>query len=86
MSFKLENLVAAPSMELLNRAKKTDLLNTADMYALTFVKLSTLKHEMKNILNKILVDEEILDSSALSSVLVTQTDSQLQELEIQRQI
>ena len=86
MSFKLENLVAAPSMELLNLAKKTDLLNTADMYALTFVKLSMLKHEMKNILNKILVDEEILDSSALSSVLVTQTDSQLQELEIQRQI
>ena len=33
-----------------------------------------------------LVDEEILDPSALSSVLITQTDLQLWELEIQRQI
>ena len=38
MSFKLENFVAAPSMELLNLAKKTDLLNIADHYALTSVK------------------------------------------------
>ena len=33
-----------------------------------------------------MVDEEILDPSALSSVLITQTDLQLRELEIQRQI
>ena len=45
-----------------------------------------LKHEIKNILIKFLVDEEILDPSALSSVLITQTYLQLQELEIQRQI
>ena len=45
-----------------------------------------LKHEIKNILIKFLVDEEILDPSALSSVLLTQTDLQLRELEIQRQI
>ena len=86
MSFKLENFVAAPSMELLNLAKNTDLLNIADHYALTSVKLSMLKHEIKNILIKFLVDEEILDPSALSSVLITQTDLQLRELEIQRQI
>ena len=42
-----------------------------------------LKHEIKNILIKFMVDEEIL---ALSSVLVTQTDLQLREIEIQRQI
>ena len=84
MSFKLENFVAAPSMELLNLAKKTDLLNIADHYALTSVKPSMLKHEIKNILIKFLVDEEILDPSALSSL--TQTDLQLRELEIQRQI
>ena len=35
------------------------------------------------ILIKFLVDEEILDPSALSSVLITQTDLQLRELEIQ---
>ena len=86
MSFKLENFVAAPSMEPLNLAKKTDLLNIADHYALTSVKPSMLKHEIKNILIKFLVDEEILDPSALSSILITQTDLQLRELEIQRQI
>ena len=52
MSFKLENFVAVPSMELLNLAKKTDLLNIADHYTLTSVKLSMLKHEIKNILIK----------------------------------
>ena len=86
MSFKLENFVAAPSMELLNLAKKTDLLNIADHYALTSVKPSMLKHEIKNILIKFLVDEELLDPSALSSILITQTDLQLRELEVQRQI
>ena len=35
---------------------------------------------------KFLVDEEILDPSALSSILITQTDLQLRELEVQRQI
>ena len=71
-------------MELL--AKKTDLLNIADHYVLTSVKPSMLKHEIKNILIKFLVDEEILDPSAVSSILITQTDLQLRELEIQRQI
>ena len=86
MSFKLKNFVAAPSMELLNLAKKTDLLSIADHYALTSVKPSMLKHEIKNLLIKFLVDEEILDPSALSSILITQTDLQLRELEVQRQI
>ena len=86
MSFKLEIFVAAPSIELLNLAKKTDLLSIAEHYALTSVKPSMLKHEIKNLLIKFLVDEEILDPSALSSILVTQTDLQLRELEVQRQI
>ena len=86
MSFKLENFVAAPSMELLNLAKMTDFVNIADHYGLTSLKPSMLKHEIKNILIKFLVDEEILDPSALSSILITQTDLQLRELEIQRQI
>ena len=72
-------------MQLLNLAKKTDLLNIADHYALTSVK-PMLKHEIWNILIKVLVDEEILDLSALSSVLITQTNLQLRELKIQRQI
>ena len=73
-------------MELLNLAKKTDLLHIADHYALTSVKSSMLKHEIKNILIKFLVDEEILHPSSLSSVLITQTDLLLRELGIQRQI
>ena len=45
-----------------------------------------LKHEIKNILIKFLVGKEIHDPFVLSSVLITQTDLQLGELEIQRQI
>ena len=86
MSFKPENFVAASSMELLNLAKKTDLLNIAGHYALNSVKPSMLKHEIKNNLIISLVDEEILDPSAPSSVLITQTDMHLRKLEIQRQI
>ena len=58
MSFKLENFVAAPSMELLNLAKKTDLLNIADHYALNSVKPSMLNHEIKNILIKLHVSSD----------------------------
>ena len=82
MSFKLENFVAAPSMELLNLSKMTDLLNISDHYALTSAKPSMLKHEIKNILIKFLVEEDLLDQSALSSVLITQTALQLRELEV----
>ena len=38
MSFDLSAFVAAPFTELLNFAKKTDLLDTADHYKLTTVK------------------------------------------------
>ena len=87
MSCKLENFVAAPSMELLNLAKKADLLlNISDHYALISVKPSMLTHEIKNLLIKVLVDGEILDPSALSFILIAQTDLQLQKLEVQRQL
>ena len=62
----------------------TELLNIADLYALTSVKSSMLNHEIKNILIKVLVEEEIHNPSALSSVLITQTDLQLRELEVQQ--
>ena len=45
-----------------------------------------LKHEIKTVLIKFLVDEEILDLSALSSVLVSQTDLQLRDVDVQLQI
>ena len=45
-----------------------------------------LKHEIKNILIQFFVDEEMFDSFTLSHILVTQTDLQMRELEIKRQI
>ena len=60
MSFDLGNFIAAPSQELLDSAKKTDLLDIADHYGLPNVKKTMLKHEIKNILIQFFVDEEIL--------------------------
>ena len=86
MSFDLGNFIAAPSQELLDLAKKSDLLDIVDHYGLPNVKKTMLKHEIKNILIPFFVDEEIFDSSATSHILVTQTDLQLRELEIKRQL
>ena len=86
MSFDLQAFVAAPSQELLNLAKKSDLLDIAAYYELTTVNKTMLKQEINNILVQFMVDKEILDSSALSLVLFTQTGLQMRELEIQKQI
>ena len=86
MSFDLQAFITAPSQELLDLAKKSDLLDIAAHYELTTVNKSMLKQEIKNTLVQFLVDMEILDSSALSLVLVTQTGLQMRELEIQKQI
>ena len=86
MSFKLRDFTASPSQELLDLAKKYDLLDIADHYGLPNIKKTMLKHEIKYILIQFFVDEEIFDSSATSQVLVTQTDLQLRELEIKRQV
>ena len=48
MSFKLEDFIAAPSQELLNLAKKSDLLEIASHYSIPSVKTSMLKREIKN--------------------------------------
>ena len=61
-------------------------MDIADHYGLPHVKKTILKHEIKNILIQFFVDEEIFDSSATSQILVTQTDLQLRELEIKRQV
>ena len=86
MSFDLQAFITAPSQELLDLAKRSDLLDIAAHYVLTTVNKSMLKQEIKNILVQFLVDKEILDSSALSLVLVTQTGLQMRELKIQKQI
>ena len=86
MLFDLQAFIAAPSQELLNLAKKSDLLDIAAHYELTSVNKSMLKQDIKNILVRFLVDKDLLDSSALPLVLVTQTGLQMRELEIQKQI
>ena len=86
MSFELSDFTASPSQELLDLAKTSDLLDIAEHYGLPNVKKTMLKHEIKNILIQFFVDEEIFDSSATSQILVTQTDLQLRELEIKRQV
>ena len=86
MSFKLEYFIAAPSQELLNLAKKSDLLDIASHYSIPSVKTSMLKHEIKNIINQFFVDEEFFEPSATSHIMVSQTDIQLRELEIKRQL
>ena len=55
MSFKLEDFIAAPSQELLNLAKKSDLLEIASHYSVPSVKTSMLKHEIKNIIIQFLL-------------------------------
>ena len=61
MSFKLEDFITAPSqdLELLNLAKKSDLLEIASHYSIPSVKTFMLKHEIKNIIIQFFVDEEI---------------------------
>ena len=90
MSFDHQAFITAPSQELLDLAKMSDLLSDlldiAAHYELTTVNKSMFKQEIKNILVQFLVDKEILDSSALSLVLVTQTGLQMRALEIQKQI
>ena len=86
MSFKISDFTVSPSQELLDLAKKSDLLDIADHYGLPNVKKTMLKHEIKNILIQFFVDEEIFDSSATSQILVTQIDLQLRELEINWQV
>ena len=86
MSFKLSDFTAPPSHELLDLAKKSDLLAIADHCGLPNVKRTMLKHAIKNILIQFFVEEEIFDSPATSQILVSQTDLQLRELETKSQV
>ena len=49
MLFDLQAFIAAPSQELLNLAKKSDLLDIAAHYEVPSVNKSMLKQEIKNI-------------------------------------
>ena len=66
MPFNLNTFITAPSQELFNLAKKSDLLDIAAHYELTNVNKSMFKQKIikKNI--QFLVYKEIPDSFALS--------------------
>ena len=64
----------------------SDLLDIADHYGLPNFKKTMLNHEIKKSLVQFFEDEEIFNSSVSSQILVTQTDLQLRELEIKRQV
>ena len=83
MAFSLQSFLDTPTQELLDLAKKTDLLDLAKHYQITEIKSSLRKQEIKNILFRYLVEEEILEESALC--LITEdkgSDLQLRELEL----
>ena len=80
MSFDLQASITAPSQELLNLAKKSDLLDIAAHCELTNVNKSMLKQEIKNVLVQFWVDKELLDSSALFLVLLTHMGLQMREV------
>ena len=71
MSFKLSDFTTSPSRELLDLAKKSDLLDIAAHYGLLNVKKTMLNHEIKNIIIQLFVDEEFFYSSVISQILVT---------------
>ena len=86
MSFNQENSVADPSQVEFNLARKTDLLNLAKHYNVSYVKSSMRKQEIKKILVQHLVDEEIFDETALSLILEAQPEIRLRELELKYQL
>jgi hypothetical protein len=67
MSFDLEKFVAKPSQEVLDLAKKTDLLDLAKKYNLSENKSVMRKQEIKHLLVRYFVDEDIFD--ALSQIV-----------------
>ena len=86
MSFKPSDFTMLPSQELFDLAKKSDLLDIAAHYGPLNVKKTMLNHEIKNIIIQFFVDEEFFYSSVTSQILVTQTDLQLRELDIKREV
>ena len=77
MSFNLNAFITAPSQELFHLAKRSDLLDIAAQWKLISVNKSMLKQEVNDFLIQVLVEKEIVNSFALSLVIVVQTGLQL---------
>ena len=89
MSFNLNEFVDKPSLELFNSARKTDLLEIATKFEIQGIKTNMRKQEVKNILIRYFVDENIFDENDLSLMVTKDTESsefKLRQMELQFQL
>ncbi len=83
MSFHIDEFVANPSQEVLTSLRKCDLLEVAEHYKIEAIRSSMLKSEIKRILVKFLVEEEILPETALEILETEKTDMiKIKQMEI----
>ena len=85
MSFNIDAFIGSPSEEQFNLARKTDLLDLAKHYNVSQVKSHMTKQEIKNVLVKYSVEEEIFEDKPLSLIVETQSEYRLRELELKMQ-
>ena len=72
-----------------NSAKKTDLLEIANKFEIQGIKTYMRKQDVKNIIIRYFVEEEIFDETALSLVVNKDTESsefKLRQMELQYQL
>ncbi|XP_071962573.1 uncharacterized protein [Antedon mediterranea] len=83
MVFEPETFFADPTQEVFNSLKKDDLLKLATHLGLKDVESSMRKNDIKSRLLTYLVEEDIFDSSVMSSQVDSSIDAKLREIELQ---
>ena len=86
MTFELEDFLKAPSVENLETLRVRDLVDVCKHFNL-YVRKDARKHELYNQLVRYMVNNEILDESALDSLKedVNANLIRIRELELQRE-
>ncbi|KAJ8048305.1 hypothetical protein HOLleu_00565 [Holothuria leucospilota] len=84
MLFNLDEFVASPSVEELDSLKKSEIVKVAKHYGIEFQPLMR-KDEIKRYVLEYLVDESILPSTVLETVITVPTDNtcELERLEME---
>ncbi|KAJ8035372.1 hypothetical protein HOLleu_22574 [Holothuria leucospilota] len=84
MPFNLDEFVASPSVEELDSLKKSEIVKVEKHYGIEFQPLMR-KDEIKRYVLEYLVDESILPSTVLKTVITVPTDNtfELKRLEIE---
>ncbi|KAJ8033956.1 hypothetical protein HOLleu_24351 [Holothuria leucospilota] len=89
MPFNLDNLVASPSVEELDSLKKSEIVKFAKHYGIKFQPLMG-KDEIKRYVLEYLVDERILPSTVLETVITVPTDNTFElkrlEMEVNKEV